>query len=63
LKQNGKPARKPRVVTLRHGGRVMTVAVSEKDSAASVADDLKAVAAKLGKHADVPPEGWTFLFQ
>ena len=56
--------RKARTVTLRMNGRAVTLAVDERrDSAASVAEDLKAIVARLGKHADVPPDGWPFLFQ
>ncbi len=34
-----------------------------RDCANSVAEDLKSIVAKLGKHADVKPDGWPFLFQ
>jgi len=64
LKKSGEPkGRKAKPVTLRLNGRTVTVTVSDKDSASIVAEDLKAIAAKLGKHADVPPDGWPFLFQ
>lgn len=64
LRKNGQERnRKPKAITLRLGGRVVTLAVAEGDSAATVAEDLKSIAAKLGKHADVPPDGWPFLFQ
>lgn len=63
-KNNGQPkGRKPKAIPLRMNGRTVTLTVEERDSAASVAEDLKAIAAKLGKHADVAPEGWPFLFQ
>jgi hypothetical protein len=63
-KQSGKPkGRKPKAITLRMNGRAVTVAVEEKDSATSVAEDLKALAAGLVKHASVAPDGWPFLFQ
>jgi hypothetical protein len=55
--------RKARTVTLRMNGRVITLAVGEKDSASTVAEDLKALAAGLVKHAGVEPAGWPFLFQ
>jgi hypothetical protein len=55
--------RKAKTVALRLGGRVVTLTVGDRDSAASVAEDLKAIVARLGKHADVPPDGWHFLFQ
>jgi hypothetical protein len=56
-------SRKAKSVALRMGGRVVTLTVGDGDSAASVAEDLKAIVARLGKHADVPPDGWHFLFQ
>ena len=64
LKKNGKPkGRKAKAVTLRLNGRAVTLAVGEKDSANTVAEDLKAIASKLGKYETVPPDGWPFLFQ
>jgi hypothetical protein len=60
---NGKSGGKPKNVTLRMNGRAVTLAVDEKDSATSVAEDLKALATALGKHSGVEPEGWRFLFQ
>ena len=63
LKKSGRPkARKARTVTLRMGGRAVTLTVGDKDSAYTVAEDLKAIVSKLGKHADVAPDGWPFLF-
>jgi hypothetical protein len=61
----GQPrGRKARTVTLRLNGRAVTLAVdAERDSAGTVAEDLKAIVARLGKHPDVPPDGWPFLFQ
>jgi hypothetical protein len=64
LKKSGKPkSRKTKTVTLRMNGRMVAVGVNDRDSAASVAEDLRAIVARLGKHADVPPDGWPFLFQ
>lgn len=64
LKENGKPkGRTAKSITLRINGRAVTLAVGDKDSALTVADDLKAIASKLGKHNTVPPGGWPFLFQ
>lgn len=63
LKADGKKPGKKKSVTLRHCGRVVTISVNQRDSTATVADDLKAIAAKLGRHADVSPDGWKFLFQ
>ena len=64
LKKNGRSqARRARAVTLRLNGRTVTLAVGDNDSAGTVAEDLKAIVAKLGKHGDVPPDGWPFLFQ
>jgi ParB-like chromosome segregation protein Spo0J len=64
LRKNGtSKARKGKTVTLRLNGRAVTLAVGDKDSAFSVAEDLKAIVARLGKHGDVPPDGWPFLFQ
>jgi hypothetical protein len=64
LKKAGRPkVRKARAITLRLNGRAVTLAVGDRDSAATVAEDLKAIVARLGKHADVPPDGWPFLFQ
>jgi hypothetical protein len=58
LEKPGRPkARKPKAVTLRLNGRTVTLGVGDKDSAYSVAEDLKAIVSKLGKHADVPPDG------
>jgi ParB-like chromosome segregation protein Spo0J len=63
-KSSGQPkGRKAKTVTLRLNGRVVTFTVDDRDSATSVGEDLKAIVAKLGKHADVPPDGWHFLFQ
>ena len=63
-KSNGQPkGRKAKSVTLRLNGRLVTFTVDDRDSATSVAEDLKAIVARLGKHADVPPDGWHFLFQ
>jgi hypothetical protein len=63
LKKNGRPkGRKLKTITLRINGRPVTLAVDERDSAASVAEDLKAIIARLGKHSDVAPDGWPFLF-
>jgi ParB/RepB/Spo0J family partition protein len=63
LKKGGKTkARRAKAITLRMNGRAVTLAVGDKDSAYSVAEDLKAIVAKLGKHADVSPDGWPFLF-
>jgi hypothetical protein len=64
LRKSGLPrVRKSKAVTLRLNGRAVTLAVGDKDSAYSVAEDLKAIVARLGKHSDVPPDGWPFLFQ
>jgi ParB/RepB/Spo0J family partition protein len=64
LKKNGKPKdRRAKTVTLRMNGRTVTLAVGEKDSANTVAEDLKAIAIKLVKHDTVQPDGWPFLFQ
>ena len=64
LRKNGAAkARKGKTVTLRLNGRAVTLALGDKDSAFSVAEDLKAIVARLGKHSDVPPDGWPFLFQ
>jgi hypothetical protein len=63
LKKNGRRReRKARTVTLRINGRPVTLALDERDSANSVAEDLKALASRLAKHAEVPPDGWPFLF-
>ena len=64
LKKSGQSkTRKARTVTLKLNGRAVTLALAEKDTAFAVAEDLKAIIARLGKHADVPPDGWPFLFQ
>ncbi len=61
---NGQPkSRKPKTITLRMNGRAVTFVVGEKDSATSVAEDLKAIVTRLGKNAEVSPDGWPFLFQ
>lgn len=61
---NGRPkGRKAKAITLHMNGRAVTLAVGEKDSASSVAEDLRAIATKLGRHSDVEPAGWPFLFQ
>jgi hypothetical protein len=62
-KNHGKKDRKPRAITLRMNGRVVTLTVEERDSASSMAEDLKSIAAKLGKHAEVAIDGLPFLFQ
>lgn len=64
LKKSGKKiARRPKAITLRMNGRAVTLAVGERDSAATVAEDLKSIVAKLGKHSDVALDGLPFLFQ
>jgi ParB-like nuclease domain len=64
LKKNGQgEGRKPKPVSLRVGGRLVTLSLTKGDSATTVAEDLKAIVARLGKHAEVPPDGWPFLFQ
>jgi hypothetical protein len=64
LKKGGPPkANRPKLITLRLGGRTVTLAVSERDTVADVTKDLNAIVARLAKHADVPPGGWPFLFQ
>jgi hypothetical protein len=56
--------RKPKAIPLRINGRAVTVAVdTQRDNASTVAEDLKAIVVRLGKHADVAPDGWPFLFQ
>jgi ParB/RepB/Spo0J family partition protein len=55
-------ARKPRTLTLRMNGRVVTFTVTDTDSAATVSEDFRAIMTRLGKHADVSPDGWPFLF-
>jgi ParB-like chromosome segregation protein Spo0J len=60
----GQPqGRKPKTVTLRVNGRAVTLAVEERDSASTVAEDLKSLATRLGRLTDVAPGGWPFLFQ
>jgi hypothetical protein len=64
LKRSGQPRRrKARTITLRINGRPVTLAVDERDSATSMAEDLKAIATRLGKHVEVPIDGLPFLFQ
>jgi len=64
IKKTGKPKpRRAKAITLRMNGRAVTLAVGEKDSAATVAEDLKSIVAKLGKHAEVALHGLPFLFQ
>ncbi len=63
LKKGGKPnGRKAKPITLTMNGRAVTFAVGEKDTSFTVADDLKAIATRLGKLEAVPPDGWPFLF-
>lgn len=54
---------KPRPVTLRVGGRTLTLTIATDDTAGTVAEELKAIAAKLAKLSDIKPEGWHFHFQ
>jgi hypothetical protein len=64
LKGNvGSCPRPARPIVLKHSGRTVTVTVGGADSPASLARDLTAIAAKLGKHAEVPMEGLPFLFK
>lgn len=64
MKKGGKPkGRKAKTITLRMNGRTVMFAVGEKDTAYTVAEDLKAIVSKLGKHDTVLPDGWPFLFQ
>lgn len=53
----------PKTVTLRFNGRSVTLTIGDRDSANTVAEDFKGLVAKLGKHAEVPPDGWPFLFK
>ena len=55
--------KKARVIDLRINGRAVMLAIGERDSAGTVAEDLKALAAGLIKHSGVAPDGWPFLFQ
>ncbi len=63
LKRDGKQPGKPKPIPLRINGRLVTLSIVKGDNAASVAEDLKAIATRLGKHAEVLPDGWPFLFQ
>lgn len=64
LKKGGKTkANRPKTVTLRLNGRTVSFAVGERDTASTVTEDLKALVTGLGKHTDVPPDGWPFLFR
>jgi hypothetical protein len=64
LKKSGQlKGRKAKTITLRLNGRVLTLTVDDRDSATSMAEDLKAIAARLGKHAEVAIDGLPFLFQ
>jgi ParB/RepB/Spo0J family partition protein len=64
LTKTGKPAaRKAKSIPLRHNGRTVSITVGERESAATVAEDLKALAAKLGKLTEVEPAGWIYHFQ
>jgi hypothetical protein len=54
---------RPKTVTLRLNGRTVSLALGTQDTSFTVTEDLKALIARLGKHADVPPDGWPFLFQ
>ena len=63
LKRDGKNWGKPKPIPLRINGRLVTLSIVKGDNAASVAEDLKAIATRLGKHAEVLPDGWPFLFQ
>ena len=64
LKAEDKPAgRPPRQITLTLNGRKVSLSISDRDTAETVAEDLKALAGKLGKHTDVAPDGWPFLFK
>jgi hypothetical protein len=63
-KQSGnRKGRKPRAITLRLNGRTLTLTVDDRDTATSLSEDLKAIAAKLTKHAEVAIGGLPFLFQ
>ena len=55
--------RRPACSSSGRAGGVISVSVSETDSAATVSKDLRALEAKLSKLADVPPDGWPYLFQ
>ncbi len=64
LKKSGQAkGRKGKTITLRLNGRVLTLTVDDRDSATSMAEDLKAFAARLSKHAEVSIDGLPFLFQ
>ena len=64
LRKSGKPkGQRPKSITLRAGNRKLSLGVTDGDSAATLAEDLKTIVAKLAKHADVPIDGLPFLFQ
>jgi hypothetical protein len=64
LKKGGRTkVNRPKTVTLRLNGRTVSFAVGERDTASTVTEDFKALVVGLSKHADVPPDGWKFLFR
>jgi hypothetical protein len=63
LKKTG-TAKPPKVrgITLRINGRAVSLSLGDKDSVATVTEDLKAIIARLGQNAKMAPDGWPFLF-
>jgi hypothetical protein len=62
LKRGEQASTKPRAVTLRQNGRIVTLEVGDDDNVTSVVKDLNAIISTLNRHAAVPPDGWSFLF-
>ena len=53
----------PKVIPLKHEGRTVSIAVKNDDTATSLAELLKSLGTKLGKHPDVEIDGLPFLFR
>jgi ParB/RepB/Spo0J family partition protein len=53
---------KPRTITLKHNGRVITLSIGGKDTPPGVVEELKSFVAKISKLADVSLDGWPFHF-
>ncbi len=66
LKTGGKGnGGKPKLISLRLGGRTVSFSVADADDAASVSKDLKAIIERITskENAHMEPKGWRFLFK
>lgn len=63
LKKGDGASPKPKVISIPFNGRLVSFSVTDADTVATVTKDVQALLSRLGKHAEVPPDGWGYLFQ